>query len=119
MENNDGKLHIISGKFQNSEKFQNNAINNVKQISLNHVITIIILLVVILLILLGYSWSAYTANVCQLVFMSVFSQFKNHQSINYASTYNNDKDFKSGLHAVLPSVFLLRIERSDSGRSRM
>ena len=31
-ENNSGKLQIISGKFQN------NAINNVKQISLNHAI---------------------------------------------------------------------------------
>ena len=37
-ENNSGKLQIISGKFQNSDKFQNNAINNVKQISLSHVI---------------------------------------------------------------------------------
>ena len=33
-ENNDGKLQIIGGKFQN------NAINNVKQISLSHVISI-------------------------------------------------------------------------------
>ena len=32
-ENNSGKLQIISGKFQN------NAINNVKQISLSHAIT--------------------------------------------------------------------------------
>ena len=39
-ENNSGKLQIISGKFQNSDKFQNNAINNVKQISLSHVITL-------------------------------------------------------------------------------
>ena len=31
-ENNSGKLQVISGKFQN------NAINDVKQISLNHVI---------------------------------------------------------------------------------
>ena len=31
-ENNSGKLQIISGKFQNSWKFQNNAINDVKQI---------------------------------------------------------------------------------------
>ena len=37
-ENNSGKLKIISGKFQNSRKFQNNAINEVKQISLSHVI---------------------------------------------------------------------------------
>ena len=37
-ENNSGKFQIISGKFQNREKFQNNAINNVKQISLSHVI---------------------------------------------------------------------------------
>ena len=37
-QNNSGKLQIISGKFQNSEKFQNNAINDVKQISLSHVI---------------------------------------------------------------------------------
>ena len=37
-ENNSGKLQIISGKFQNSEKFQNNAINDVKQISLSQVI---------------------------------------------------------------------------------
>ena len=37
-ENNSGKLQVISGKFQNSRKFQNNAINDVKQISLNHVI---------------------------------------------------------------------------------
>ena len=38
-ENNSGKLQMISEKFQNSGKFQNNAINNVKQISLSHVIT--------------------------------------------------------------------------------
>ena len=37
-ENNSGKLKIISGKFQNSGEFQNNAINDVKQISLSHVI---------------------------------------------------------------------------------
>ena len=37
-ENNSGKLQIISGKFLNSGKFQNNAINDVKQISLSHVI---------------------------------------------------------------------------------
>ena len=37
-DHNSGKLQIISGKFQNSEKFQNNAINDVKQISLSHVI---------------------------------------------------------------------------------
>ena len=37
-ENNSGKLQIISRKFQNSGKFQNNAINDVKQISLSHVI---------------------------------------------------------------------------------
>ena len=37
-ENNSEKLEIISWKFQNSEKFQNNAINDVKQISLSHVI---------------------------------------------------------------------------------
>ena len=37
-ENNSGKLQMISRKFQNSGKFQNNAINNVKQISLNHAI---------------------------------------------------------------------------------
>ena len=37
-ENNSGKLQVISGKFQNSRKFQNNSINDVKQISLNHVI---------------------------------------------------------------------------------
>ena len=37
-ENNRGKLQIISVKFQNSGKFQNNAINDVKQISLSHVI---------------------------------------------------------------------------------
>ena len=37
-ENNNGVLQIISGKFRNSGKFQNNAINDVKQISLNHVI---------------------------------------------------------------------------------
>ena len=36
--NNSGKLQIISGKFQNNQKFQNNAINDVKQISLSHVI---------------------------------------------------------------------------------
>ena len=35
---NSGKLQIIRGKFQNSGKFQNNAINDVKQISLNHMI---------------------------------------------------------------------------------
>ena len=38
-ENNSGKLQIISGKFQNSAEFQNNVINDVKQISLNHVIS--------------------------------------------------------------------------------
>ena len=37
-ENNSEKLEIISWKFHNSEKFQNNAINDVKQISLSHVI---------------------------------------------------------------------------------
>ena len=37
-ENNSGKLQIISGEFQNNGKFQNNAINNVKQISLSHMI---------------------------------------------------------------------------------
>ena len=37
-ENNSGKLQIISGKLQNSRKFENNAINNVKQISVSHVI---------------------------------------------------------------------------------
>ena len=37
-ENNSGKLQIISEKFQNCRKFQNNAINDVKQISLSHVI---------------------------------------------------------------------------------
>ena len=40
-ENNSGKLQITR-KFQNSGKFQNNAINDVKQISLSHVISIII-----------------------------------------------------------------------------
>ena len=38
LENNSGKLQIVSGKFQKSGKLQNNAINNVKQISLSHVI---------------------------------------------------------------------------------
>ena len=33
------ELQIISGKFQNSGKFQINAINDVKQISLSHVIS--------------------------------------------------------------------------------
>ena len=37
LENNSGKLQIIS------EKFQNSAINDVKQISLNYVISILIL----------------------------------------------------------------------------
>ena len=37
-ENKSWKFQIISQKFQNSRKFQNNAINNVKQISLSHVI---------------------------------------------------------------------------------
>ena len=37
-ENNSGKLQITNGKFQSSGKFQNNAINDVKQISLSHVI---------------------------------------------------------------------------------
>ena len=32
-----GKLQVISGKSQNSGKFQNNALNDVKQISLSHV----------------------------------------------------------------------------------
>ena len=38
-ENNSKKLHIISGKCQNSGKFQNNTISVVKQISLSHMIT--------------------------------------------------------------------------------
>ena len=38
LENNNGKLQIISRKFQNSGKFQTNAIDDVKQISLSHVI---------------------------------------------------------------------------------
>ena len=39
-ENNSGKLQIIRGKLQNnSTKFQNNAINDTKQISLSHVLT--------------------------------------------------------------------------------
>ena len=37
-ENNSGKLQIISGKFQNIGKFQNSAINDVKQILLSHII---------------------------------------------------------------------------------
>ena len=37
-ENNNGKLEIFSGRLQNSRKFQNNAINDFKQISLSHVI---------------------------------------------------------------------------------
>ena len=37
-ENNSGKLQIVSGKIQNSGKFQNNTINDVKQISLSNVI---------------------------------------------------------------------------------
>ena len=37
-ENNSGKLQIITRKFQNSGKFHNKAINDVKQISLSHVI---------------------------------------------------------------------------------
>ena len=41
-ENNSGKLQIISGKFQNSGKCQNNAINDAKQISLSRVIESII-----------------------------------------------------------------------------
>ena len=40
LENTSGKLHIIGGKFQSSRKFQNNAINDVKQISLSHVINV-------------------------------------------------------------------------------
>ena len=36
--NNSGKLQIISREFQNNGKFQNNAINDVKQISLSHMI---------------------------------------------------------------------------------
>ena len=39
--NNSGKLQIITRKFQNSGKFQNNAINDVKQISLSHVIKVL------------------------------------------------------------------------------
>ena len=35
---NSGRLQIISLKFQNSGKFQNKAINDVKQISLSHLI---------------------------------------------------------------------------------
>ena len=37
-ENNSGKLKIISEKFQGSGKFQNNATNDIKQISLGRVI---------------------------------------------------------------------------------
>ena len=37
-ENNSGELQIISEKFQNSGKFQSNAINDVKQILLSNVI---------------------------------------------------------------------------------
>ena len=37
-ENISRKLQIISRKFQNSGKFQNSAINNIKQISLTHAI---------------------------------------------------------------------------------
>ena len=37
-ENSSGKPQIISGKFQNSGKFENNAIKDVKEISLSHVI---------------------------------------------------------------------------------
>ena len=33
------ELENISGKFQNNRKFQNNAINDVKNISLKHVIS--------------------------------------------------------------------------------
>ena len=33
-----GKLQIIRGKYQSSGEFQNNAIKNIKQISLSHVI---------------------------------------------------------------------------------
>ena len=39
-ENNSGKLQMISGKLQKSGKFENNVINDVKQISLSHVIKI-------------------------------------------------------------------------------
>ena len=35
-ESNSGKLQIINRKFQNSGKFQNNAINDVKQISCDY-----------------------------------------------------------------------------------
>ena len=38
MKKQSGKLQIISGKSQKSGKFQNNAVNDVKQISLSHVI---------------------------------------------------------------------------------
>ena len=33
---------MISGKLQNSGKFENNAINDVKQISMSHVVTFVI-----------------------------------------------------------------------------
>ena len=46
-ENNSGKLQIISGTFQN------NAINDVKQISLSHVIMYLISLVTRLLVTFG------------------------------------------------------------------
>ena len=35
------ELENISGKFQNNRKFQNNAINDVKNISLKHVISML------------------------------------------------------------------------------
>ena len=38
MRNHSEKLKIVSGKYQSSGKFQNNAINDVNQISLSHVI---------------------------------------------------------------------------------
>ena len=41
--NNSGKLQIISEKFQHTGKFQNNAINDVKKISLSHMIIFITL----------------------------------------------------------------------------
>ena len=40
LENNSRKLQIISGKFQSRGEFQNNTINDTKQISLSHVINI-------------------------------------------------------------------------------
>ena len=61
------KLQIISGKFQN------NAINNVKQISLIHVITIIITYQLLIIIMITITKSHN--NYCSVGVLEMFIKF--------------------------------------------